>query len=520
MLFTESKLHPSILNTLNAMSFTECTAIQEKSIDLVIEGKDISGLAQTGTGKTAAFLLPIMHRFLRAKEEAKNEATDGSKTKDYFLNYTGKEFCLILVPTRELAEQVLTAFKDFSKDSDLSAIAAYGGVDIEPQKKALQEGVDFLIATPGRLIDLYKSHNVDLKQICAVVFDEADRMFDMGFKDEMVYLLQRIPKTRQFLVFSATLNFDVLTVAYQFEADPIDIQIDRDQPTAENVDHELFHIGQEDKPAYLLSVLKKEQPTQTIIFSNFRHQIEKLVTFLNANGYPAMGISSLLNQKQRTRVLSQFKAENTNNIMVATDVAARGLDIQGVDLVINYELPDDAENYVHRIGRTGRAGNKGKAFSLVCDKDVDSLSRIETYLKEKVGIGWLDDKEILSEFKAPPSSDRSGGNKKYSKSRDNNKRSDNKRSSSSKRPDYRNDKKNDGKQAAEGERRYPRTKYNNNMDTNKKASNQKDKPNYKNNGATKSPQRKKKRTYRKKVDSPKQSASLLKKITSALRFWN
>tara|TARA_B100001248_G_scaffold261761_2_gene254135 strand:+ start:4164 stop:5708 length:1545 start_codon:yes stop_codon:yes gene_type:complete len=411
MLFKETQLHESLLQNLDKIGFQECTAIQEKSIPALIEGKDLSGLAQTGTGKTAAFLLPLMHRFLRAKEEKKNPSDEPSdqKTFDYFTKYQDREFALVLVPTRELAEQVLKAFEDFSQGLDLKACATYGGMDIEAQKQKLKAGVDFLIATPGRLIDLYKSHHVDLKQVRAIVFDEADRMFDMGFKDEMVYLLQRIPKNRQFLMFSATLNFDVLTVAYQFEANPIEVQIDRDQPTAENVDHYVFHISQKDKASYLLSLLKKEKPRQTIVFSNFRHQIDKIVHFLNKNGYPAMGISSLLNQNQRNRVLEQFKAENQSNIMVATDVAARGLDIKGVDLVINFELPDDAENYVHRIGRTGRAGDIGKAYSLACDLDVDSLQRIEKYLKEKVEIGWLDDEEIVKEYKSFPSVQRSSG---------------------------------------------------------------------------------------------------------------
>jgi ATP-dependent RNA helicase RhlB len=255
-----------------------------------------------------------------------------------------------------------------------------------------------VVATPGRLIDLYKEHLVDLKQVRAVVFDEADRMFDMGFKDDMKYLLQRIPNDRQFLVFSATLNFDVLNTAYQFGANPVEVNISRDQAKAENVEDSIFHLGTEDKPKYLLSLMKLHQPKQCVIFSNFKNQIDPLVKFLRANKVPALGISSLLTQVQRNKVLQQFKEVNETQVLVATDVAARGLDIQGIDLVFNYELPQDCETYVHRIGRTGRAGQAGKAFSFVGDRDVDSLVRIEEYLKHKLNVSWLEDKDIITEF--------------------------------------------------------------------------------------------------------------------------
>jgi ATP-dependent RNA helicase RhlB len=249
---------------------------------------------------------------------------------------------------------------------------------------------------------LYKEHVVDLKQVRAIVFDEADRMFDMGFKDDMKYILSRVPRERQFLVFSATMNFDVLNTAYQFGAEPVEIDVSRDQAKAENVKDEIFHVGNQDKPMYLLSLLKKHNPKQAIIFSNFKFNVEKVARFLSENGTHAMAISSLLTQAQRNRVIEQFKADNEKNILVATDVAARGLDIKGVDLVINYELPQDAESYVHRIGRTGRAGSEGHAYSLVSDRDVESLARIEDYLKHKVEIGWIEEADLIKEFKAFP----------------------------------------------------------------------------------------------------------------------
>jgi ATP-dependent RNA helicase RhlB len=220
-----------------------------------------------------------------------------------------------------------------------------------------------------------------------------------------------VPRERQFLVFSATLNFDVLNVAYEFGADPVEVSISRDQAKAENVKDQIFHVGQDEKAAYLLSILKKYEPRQAIIFSNFKRNVERLAQFLTKNGMPAMGISSLLTQAQRNRVMEQFKADNDRNILIATDLAARGLDILGVDMVINYELPDDPENYVHRIGRTGRAGREGTAFSFVSDRDVEALSRIETYVKNKLASGWLEDQDIVKDFAPfPREEDRPRGN--------------------------------------------------------------------------------------------------------------
>ncbi len=404
MKFADLQLDSNLQSALEKINFTECTPIQESAIPVIQSGKDVAGLAQTGTGKTGAFLIPLMDRILKGKV-----STEGftEEQLDYirptcFLDWKRNQFVLVLVPTRELAEQVLENLTRLGSELNIRGCAIYGGTGYDKQKQAIKDGVEFVIATPGRLIDLYKEHFIDLKQVRAIVFDEADRMFDMGFKDDMKYILQRIPKERQFLVFSATLNFDVLNTAYQFGAEPVEISLSRDQAKAENVKDEIFHIGQEEKPKYLLSILKKHNPKQTIIFSNFKFNVEKISKFLNDNQFPSVAISSLLTQSQRNKVIDQFKAENEHNILVATDVAARGLDIKGVDLVINYELPMDSESYVHRIGRTGRAGTEGKAFSLVSDKDVESLSRIEDYLKHKLVVGWLDESEFVSEFKAFP----------------------------------------------------------------------------------------------------------------------
>lgn len=399
--FSELNLDPALKSAIEKLNFTACTPIQAQSIPVALEGRDIAGLAQTGTGKTAAFLIPMMERILRARPLAPDasEETKELSAKRAFPDWKPQNFILILVPTRELAEQVQDNINQLNEFSGLRGFAIYGGTGYDKQKEALKNGVEFIAATPGRLIDLYKEHLVDLKQVRAIVFDEADRMFDMGFKDDMKYILQRVPKERQFLVFSATLNFDVLNTAYQFGADPVEVNISRDQAKAENVKDQIFHVGQDEKPQHLLSLLKVHNPRQAIIFTNFKLNVDKITRFLNDNGVPAMAISSLLTQAQRTKVMAQFKAENDLNILVATDVAARGLDVQGVDMVVNFELPMDSESYVHRIGRTGRAGTTGIAFSLVSDRDVDSLGRIEEYLKHKVEVGYLEDKDLLKDFK-------------------------------------------------------------------------------------------------------------------------
>ena len=398
MKFTDLQLHPSIQAGIDELKFVDCTPIQESSIPNILEGRDVAGLAQTGTGKTAAFLLPLMDRLLRSREAASNSSVE--TTRPVFKNWRKSNFILILVPTRELAEQVCEHAKQFGRRAGLRAAAIYGGTGYDAQKAALRSAVEYIVATPGRLIDLYKEHLVDLSQVRAIVFDEADRMFDMGFKDDMKYILRRIPKERQFLVFSATLNFDVLNTAYEFGANPVEVNVSRDQAKAENVDDEIFHIGQNEKPQFLVSLIQKHQPRQVIIFSNFKHNIDRITKFLTSNGVPALGISSLISQAQRTRIMEMFKdIGNDRNVLVATDLAARGLDIRGVDMVINFELPDDAENYVHRIGRTGRAGASGRALSLVSDRDVEALQRIENYLGHKVRVAWLEDAEVVKEYK-------------------------------------------------------------------------------------------------------------------------
>lgn len=390
MKYSELNLDSQLFAAIESLQYNEATAIQEQTIPHILEGRDVAGLAQTGTGKTAAFLIPLIERILKTKSEPESARA--------FKDWNARSFVLILVPTRELAEQINDNVIKLATKAGLKSFPLYGGTGYERQREALHSGLQFVVSTPGRLIDLYKENYIDLKQVRAIVFDEADRMFDMGFKDDMKYILSRVPTDRQFLVFSATLNFDVLNTAYQFGAEPVEINISRDQAKAENVKDFILHIGHEEKPQHLLSILKKENPKQAMIFTNFKHNVDRLSAFLIDNKIPAMGLSSLMTQAQRNHVIEKFKAENDQNILVATDVAARGLDITGVDLVVNYEMPQDAESYVHRIGRTGRAGREGKAYSLICDRDIDSLGRVEEYTKKKIEISFLEDGELLKDF--------------------------------------------------------------------------------------------------------------------------
>lgn len=434
--FSDYKLDDHLKKTLDGLGFERSTPIQDKAIPLVVNGKDVAGLAQTGTGKTAAFLLPLIERVLRSGQES---IEDEELKNRAFTDWQPGHFNLVLVPTRELAEQVKDCAVDFLKGTEHRVVTIYGGVSSEKQIEAMAKGFTFLVATPGRLIDHYKENRIDLKQVRSVTFDEADRMFDMGFKDDMKYILRRIPEERQLLLFSATLNLDVFNVAYQFGSDPVEIKVSQDQMTADNVDDFIFHVGRDEKASHLLGVIAKHKPKQVIIFTNFKSNVDRVSEFLNKNGHKAGGISSLLSQSQRKRVMDRFRADDGENILVATDVAARGLDIEGVDLVINYELPDDAENYVHRIGRTGRAGEKGKAYSFVSDKDVEALDRIKKYLDREVEAEWLDDEELPKDFSPFPRGELMMNRSRTRDSRGGGRGGDKRRSSGGKRDDKRRD---------------------------------------------------------------------------------
>lgn len=392
MNFSSLGLHSDLLESLKAKGFDTPTPIQISSLPLVIKGKDVAGLARTGTGKTAAFVLPLLHRILNSR------ANEEKLKSESFSQWTDKSYVLILVPTRELAFQVQDNIKEFSLKLNIGSAVFVGGLPIEKDVEVLNTNLDFIIATPGRLIDLYKNHNLHLGQVEAVVLDEADRLFDMGFSDDVKYILTRIPKHRQFLLFSATLSLEALYMGYEFGAQPVELSASKREIQKDLIEESLYHISRFEKAPYLLSLLKNKSWRQAIVFSNYKNQILDLEVFLGANNIQSLGLSSVLTQARRNKVITEFKSCENKVVLIATDVAARGLDIEGVDLVINYDIPQNSDSYIHRIGRTGRAGRKGEAISLVSEKDAEWLVKLEEDLKIKIPIGWIEDKDLAKDF--------------------------------------------------------------------------------------------------------------------------
>ncbi len=376
--FCSLPIHPLVLQGIDKLGFKACTPIQEESLPLTLAGKDVAGQAQTGTGKTAAFLISLFTRLL---EKPARPITKRSSPR-----------AIIIAPTRELVVQIYEEAKMIGVSTDFSLLAVYGGVDYEKQRDELSAGTDILIGTPGRLIDYFKQKIYDLRRVDILVIDEADRMFDMGFIADLRYLLRKLPafNQRQSMLFSATLSFRVMEMAYEHMNNPLKIEVTPEQMTAEKIDQILFHVERSKKLALLLGLLKREAWERILLFVNTKHQGETLARRLTEQGYPAKAITGDLPQKKRLRYLEQFKG-NEINILVATDVASRGLHIDGVDLVVNYDFPQDREAYVHRIGRTARAGAIGKAISLADEEYVMSLEEVETYIEQKIPVEWPDD---------------------------------------------------------------------------------------------------------------------------------
>jgi ATP-dependent RNA helicase RhlB len=335
----------------------------------------VAGQAQTGTGKTAAFLITVFHRLLEVESLPEKEPS-----------------ALILAPTRELALQIFQDAQVLGGHTGLRMTAVFGGVDYQKQARALREGTDIVIGTPGRVIDYMKQRVLRTRMVRVVVIDEADRMFDMGFVRDLRYILRRLPPyhKRQSLLFSATLNYRVLELAYEHMNCPEEIYIAPEEKTVETVEQYVFHVGLEEKLPLLLGILKKEDWYRVLIFCNTKAGVEFLARKLQANGYPAEGITGDLPQKKRLRLMDRFKSGRLK-ILVATDVASRGIHVEDVSHVINYDVPQDKEDYVHRIGRTARAGKKGKALTLACERWVWYLEAIEEYIGKKIPVIWFDE---------------------------------------------------------------------------------------------------------------------------------
>jgi ATP-dependent RNA helicase RhlB len=386
--FRDLDLPPEVMRGIEAANFDHCTPIQAETLPTALTGHDVAGQAQTGTGKTAAFLIATFNRLLR------EPPLEGRRPND--------PRALIVAPTRELAVQIENDAHLLGEFTGLRFGLAYGGTDYEKQRRHLEQGVDVLIGTPGRLIDYFKQRVFGLGAVQVVVLDEADRMFDLGFIKDIRYLLRRLPpiEKRQSMLFSATLGHRVLELAYEHMNDPTLVRIEPDKVTADRVTQVLYFPANDEKLPFLIGLLKSMHASRTMVFVNTRREADRLQRYLEANGVNAQAISGDVPQRKRLRMLREFQSGDLP-VLIGTDVASRGLHIPDVSHVINYDLPQDAEDYVHRIGRTARAGASGDAISFGCEQYVFSLPDIEEYIGHKIPTEAVPP-ELVVEIKRPP----------------------------------------------------------------------------------------------------------------------
>jgi ATP-dependent RNA helicase RhlE len=368
--FEDFGLSPDILRALSEQGYVHPTPIQEQAIPVVLQGKDVMGAAQTGTGKTAGFSLPIIQRLLAHANTSASPARHPVRA-------------LILTPTRELADQVAENVKAYSRFTPLRTTVVFGGVDMTPQTTTLRGGVEIVIATPGRLLDHVQQKTINLSQTQILVMDEADRMLDMGFLPDLQRIINLLPKQRQNLMFSATFSPEIKKLAASFLNDPQTIEVARSNATADNVTQVLYKVAEDEKRDAVSFIIRERGLKQVIVFSNTKIGASRLAVHLVKQGVKAAAIHGDKTQSERMLALEDFKRGEVE-VLVATDVAARGLDISEMPCVINYDLPYNAEDYVHRIGRTGRAGAKGDAISLHTDQDERLLVDIEKLIKQKI----------------------------------------------------------------------------------------------------------------------------------------
>ncbi|WP_303747802.1 ATP-dependent RNA helicase RhlB [Stenotrophomonas pigmentata] len=372
--FSSFELQPALLAGLEGAGFTRCTPIQALTLPVALPGGDVAGQAQTGTGKTLAFLVAVANRLLTRPALADRKPEDPR--------------ALILAPTRELAIQIHKDAMKFAADTGLRFALVYGGVDYDKQRELLQQGVDVIIATPGRLIDYVKQHKVVSLHACEIcVLDEADRMFDLGFIKDIRFLLRRMPErtTRQTLLFSATLSHRVLELAYEHMNEPQKLVVETESITADRVRQRIYFPADEEKLPLLIGLLSRSEGARTMVFVNTKVFVERVARALEKAGYRVGVLSGDVPQKKRESLLNRFQ-KGQLEILVATDVAARGLHIDGIKYVYNYDLPFDAEDYVHRIGRTARLGEEGDAISFACERYAMSLPDIEAYIEQKIPV--------------------------------------------------------------------------------------------------------------------------------------
>ena len=366
MHFTDLDLSQPLLDAVAAEGYETPSPIQAKAIPPILEGRDVMAAAQTGTGKTAGFTLPILQRLSSGQQAKPNQAR-----------------ALILTPTRELAAQVSDSVATYGKHLPLRSTVVFGGVKINPQMMKLRKGVDVLVATPGRLLDLYNQKAVKFDHLEVLVLDEADRMLDMGFIHDIRKILALLPKRRQNLMFSATFSDEIRQLAKGLVNDPIEVSVTPRNKTAETVEQWLHPVDKNRKSALLTHLIHAEQWNQVLVFTRTKHGANRLTKKLEAKNIKAAAIHGNKSQNVRTRALADFKS-STIQVLVATDIAARGLDIEQLPYVVNFDLPNVPEDYVHRIGRTGRAGSTGQAVSLVCAEEYKQLSDIERLTKQLI----------------------------------------------------------------------------------------------------------------------------------------
>lgn len=362
MRFSDYPISQEIKNQLEVLGYKKPTDIQFKAISPILNGEDVFGIAQTGTGKTAAFAIPIIHKLSTTKAHSKSPR------------------CIVMAPTRELAEQIKQAFESIGKGSDIRITAILGGLEQDKQIKELKRGTDVVVATPGRVFDLRSQGHLSLDSIQFLVLDEADRMLDLGFAHDMKAIHKLSPqKNRQTLFFSATIDKKIKALAYDLVRDAIRIQISPKDPVAKNIEHGYIKVEMDDKRFFLENIVKEYEEFKYVVFVRTKVRCERVVAAMERVGIHSEALHGGIDQKERFQVLERFKS-GKNNILITTDVAARGIDIQGVDYVINYDLPDQPEQYVHRIGRTGRGDKKGQALSFCSKEEEKILEEIELYL--------------------------------------------------------------------------------------------------------------------------------------------
>ena len=362
MNFNSFNLHPKIMAGVNALGYNTPTPIQLKAIPPVLEGHDVMGLAQTGTGKTAAFVLPILEHLLKGPR--------------------GTVRALIIAPTRELAEQIDQAIRGMGRQTGLRSVTVYGGVSGAMQVKRLRAGADIVVACPGRLLDHISQRAINLSHLEILVLDEADRMFDMGFLPDIRKIIKQIPAKRQTLLFSATMPDDIRRLAHEILHAPVTVEVDHTAP-AETVSHALYPVDQQLKTGLLLELLRSTDTESVLIFTRTKHRARRLGQQLESAGFSAASLQGNLSQNKRQEALNGFR-NGSYRILVATDIAARGIDISSISHVINYDMPDTPEAYTHRIGRTGRAAKTGDALTFVGREDEDMVRHIERLLGKKV----------------------------------------------------------------------------------------------------------------------------------------